>query len=151
MDTKATTVAAFIDSLPEERKSAVKKLRQVIKKNLPKGFKETVASGMIHWVVPHSKYPDGYHCDPQQPLPFASLASNKGGVAVYHMGMYADPKLNAWFQKQWPKHVKTKLDMGKSCVRLKKIETIPYDLFGELMGRMSPEQWIECYEKAFRS
>ncbi len=146
----ATTVTAFLDSLPDERKAAVKKLRQVVKKNLPAGFKEIVDKGMIHYVVPHSKYPDGYHCDPKQPLPFVSLSSTKGHVGVHHMGVYADPKMITWFQKEWPKHVKTKIDMGKSCLRLKKMDAIPYDLIGELMTKMTPDDWIKRYEDAFR-
>ncbi len=144
----ATTVTAFLDSLPDERKAALKKLRATVKKNLPKGFKEVVDKKMINYVVPHSKFPAGYHCDPKQPLPYASLANMKGHVGLYHMGMYADPKTIKWFTGEWPKHVKTKLDMGKSCVRLKKIDTIPYDLIGELMTKMTPDDWIAIYEKA---
>jgi len=142
-----STVVAYIDALPAERKSAMKKLRQVIKKNLPKGFKETINYKLPAWVVPHSKYPDGYHCSPELPLPFLSIASQKNFIALYHMGIYADPKLMAWFQKQWPKHMDTKLDMGKSCIRFKKVEAIPYELIGELVAKMSPDDWIERYEK----
>ena len=101
-------------------------------------------------MVPHSLYPDGYHCKPEQPLPFLSLASQKNFVALYHMGVYADPKLLAWFQKEWPKHVSTKLDMGKSCVRFKKIETIPFELVGELAGKVTVDEWIQNYEKNVR-
>jgi uncharacterized protein YdhG (YjbR/CyaY superfamily) len=145
------TVPAYIDTLPDDRKAALKKLRAVIRKNLPKGFAEGLYYKMPTYVVPHSKYPKGYHCDPSQPLPFLSFASQKNFVSLYHMGMYADPALLAWFQKEWPKHVSTKLDMGKSCVRFKKVETIPYDLIGELVGKMTPDDWISLYEKAFRS
>lgn len=147
MPTAPESVPAYIDSLAEDRKAAMKKLRAVIKKNLPKGFKEVINYGMPSWVVPHSKYPDGYHCTPELPLPFLGMASQKNFVALYHMGIYADPKLMAWFEKQWPKHVKTKLDMGKSCIRFKKIETIPYALIGELAAKMTPEAWIKLYEK----
>ncbi len=142
-----TKPAEWIASLPEERQAAVKKLRAVIRKNLPKGFKEVVEGVGLSWVVPHSRYPDGYHCNPKQPLPFLSLASQKNFIAVYHMGMYASPKLLKWFQSQWPKHVPTKLDMGKSCVRLKKIETIPYELIGELASKVTVDEWIQNYEK----
>ena len=145
-----TKPAEWIASLPEDRRPAVKKLRAVIRKNLPKGFKEVVDGKILSWVVPHSRYPDGYHCNPEQPLPFMSLASQKNFVALYHMGIYADAKLLAWFQKQWPKHVASKLDMGKSCVRMKKIETIPYQLNGELAGRVSVDDWIQKYEKNIR-
>lgn len=142
-----TTPKELIDSLPEERRDAVKKLRTTIRKHLPKGFKEIVQGNMLSWVVPHSRYPDGYHCNPKDPLPFLSVASQKNFVALYHMGMYADQKLLGWFQKQWPNHVPTKLDMGKSCVRFKKVETIPYELIGELMTKVTVDDWIRNYDK----
>lgn len=146
-----STVAAYIDALPSDRKTAMKKLRQVIKKNLPKGFKEVINYKMPSYVVPHSLYPDGYHCDPKLPLPFLGMASQKGFIALHHMGMYADPRLKTWFEKQWPKHVKTKLDMGKSCIRFKKMETIPYDLIGELVAKMDVKSWIKVYDKAVKN
>ena len=145
------TVTEYIDALPDDRKAAMKKLRAVIKKNLPKGFKETINYKMPAFVVPHSTYADGYHCDPSLPLPFLSMASQKNFIALYHMGIYADPKLMAWFEKQWPKHVKAKLDMGKSCIRFKKVDTIPYDLIGELVAKMTVQDWIKLYEKSFKS
>lgn len=145
------TLSSYFENLPEDRQAAMKKLRQVIKKNLPKGFKEVINYKMPSYVVPHSKYPDGYHCSPDLPLPFLSMASQKNFIALYHMGIYAEPKLMAWFQKEWPKHVKTKLDMGKSCIRFKKVEAIPFDLIGELVARMSMEEWIKVYEKNFKS
>ncbi|MEO0480494.1 MAG: DUF1801 domain-containing protein [Planctomycetota bacterium] len=151
MPAAATTVPAYIDSLPDDRKAAVKKLRTVIRKNLPKGFKETINYGMPSYVVPHSKYPGGYHCTPELPLPFLSFASQKGFVALYHMGIYADAKLMKWFEKEYPKHVSTKLDMGKSCIRFKKIEIIPFELIGELVSKMSVEDWITLYEKNVKS
>jgi uncharacterized protein YdhG (YjbR/CyaY superfamily) len=145
-----TTVTAYLDSLPEDRLTAMKKLRQVIKKNLPKGFKEVINYNLPAYVVPHSRYPDGYHCAPELPLPFLAMASQKNFIALYHMGIYADPKLLAWFEKQWPKHVKTKLDMGKSCIRFKKIDAIPFDLIAELAAKISVEDWIKTYEKNIR-
>ena len=143
----ATTVASLIEELPEERRAPMKKLRTQIRKHLPKGFKELRQNDTIAWVVPHSLYPDGYHCDPSAPLPFLALASQKNFIAVYHMGIYGDPKLLAWFEKQWPKHMDSKLDMGKSCIRFKKVDAIPYELIGELAAKMSPEAWIKLYEK----
>ena len=140
----------LVASLPEDRRTAMNKLRQVIKKNLPKGFTETISYGMLSYVVPQSAYPNGYHCDPRQPLPFLSLASQKGFVALYHMGMYADPKLLNWFTTEFPKHSKQKLDMGKSCVRFKKVEEIPYELIADLVSKMSPKDWISLYEKNLR-
>ncbi len=151
MQSQAATVNDYLEELPEERLAAMSKLRRVIKKNLPKGFKETMGYGMPAYVVPHSLYPDGYHCDPKLPLPFLSIASQKNFIAVYHMGIYADPKLLAWFTKEYAKRVPTKLDMGKSCIRMKRIENIPYELFGELAAKMTPEQWIKMYEKNVKS
>jgi len=149
---KAPTIATLLASLPEDRTAAMKKLRTLFRKQLlPLGFAEVLQNNMVAYVVPHKTYPDGYHCDPEAPLPFLAIASQKNFIAVYHMGIYADPKLQAWFDKQWPRYVPTKLDMGKSCIRLKKIDTIPYELFRELAGKMSAKDWIARYEKAFKN
>ena len=126
------------------------KLRETIIKNLPKGFQEGVGYGMLGWSVPHSTYPAGYHCDPKQPLPFLEIASQKNFIAVYHMGVYSNKELHDWFVGEYPKHVKTKLDMGKSCIRFKKPEVIPFELIGELVSKMTPEQWIERYESVLK-
>jgi|SRR5690349_13344349 len=150
MISKATTVQQYLDELPEDRKAAVTKLFKTIKKNLPKGFKEGVGYGMIGFSVPHSYYPKGYHCNPEQPLPFMGLASQKNFIAVYHMGVYADPKLLKWFTDAYKKAVPGKLDMGKSCLRFKKPDQIPFDLIGELSSKMTPDEWIEIYEKNLR-
>ena len=149
MQSKAATVDAYLAELPEERQKALSKLRKLIKKNLPKGFKEQMSYGMIGFVVPHSIYPKGYHCTPELPLPFLSIASQKNSINLYHMGIYADEKLLHWFQEEFPKHSKKKLDMGKSCMRFKKPEDIPYELIGELARKMTPQDWIEKYENAF--
>ena len=141
------SVEDLIAAIADERKSAVEKLRKTILQNLPEGFEETVSYGMISYVVPHSIYPKGYHCDPKLPLPFLGLASQKNSINFYHMGIYADPKLLNWFITEFPKHSKKKLDMGKSCVRFKKPEDIPFDLLGELVSKMSPQDWIALYEK----
>jgi len=150
MQSKAKTVEAYIAELPEERKKAITELRKVINKNLPKGFKEEMNYGYIGYVVPHSKYPAGYHCDPKLPLPFMGLASQKHFIAVYHMGVYADPKLLKWFIDEYAKAKVGKLDMGKSCIRFKKLENIPYKLIGELASKFNPRQWIERYEKVVK-
>jgi uncharacterized protein YdhG (YjbR/CyaY superfamily) len=147
MKIEANNPIDYISNLPEERQEAMSRLRQTILDNLPKGFEETMSYGMIGYVVPHSIYPEGYHCTPELPLPFMSIASQKNFVALYHMGIYADKELYDWFVVEYPKHVKTKLDMGKSCIRFKKIETIPYDLIADLCTRMTVKQWIELYEK----
>lgn len=151
MNYTASSPEEYIDQLPEERKSVISKLRAVITKNLPKGFEEQISYGMLGFVVPHSLYPDGYHCDPKLPLPFINLASQKNFIAVYHSGIYADPKLHNWFVTEYPKHVKTKLDMGKSCIRFKKMETIPFELIGELCTKMTVNEWIARYEKNVKS
>lgn len=147
MTIKAATIQEYIDQLPGERQEAFSRLRDTINENLPAGFKEVLGYNMPSWVVPHSHYPAGYHCDPKIPLPFLSIASQKNFIAFYHMGVYADPALLEWFQNEYPKHVKTKLDMGKSCIRFKKVTDIPYELLGELCSKITPDQWIELYEK----
>ncbi len=146
----ANTPEEYLDLLPEERQGPMRRLHQTILDHLPDGFNCEMSYGMIGYVVPHSKYPDGYHCDPKLPLPFLSIASQKNFIAVYHMGIYSDPELLEWFVSEYPKHVKTKLDMGKCCIRFKKIETLPYELIGELVGKMTPDDWIERYELAIK-
>ena len=150
MQSKATIVDQYLKELPEERKAAIQNLRKEIKKNLPKGFKEGMGYGMMGWSVPHSIYPAGYHCNPKDPLPFMGLASQKHFIAVYHMGIYADPKLLKWFQDAHAKASPKKLDMGKSCIRYKKPEEIPFKLIGELAGKITAKEWIELYEKNFK-
>ncbi len=147
MQSKATSPEQYINELPEDRKKVVEKLRKIILKNLPKGFEEQMGYGMLGYVVPHSIYPDGYHCDTSLPLPFMSVASQKNFVAVYHSGIYASKELFDWFVAEYPKHVKTKLDMGKSCIRFKNMEAIPYELIGELCTKMTVGDWIALYEK----
>lgn len=147
MTSSAETPEQYIQEAPEERQEALKKLRKTIQQNLPKGFEEGMQYGMIGYYVPHSAYPAGYHCKPEEPLPFMSFASQKNSVNLYHSGIYANKKLHDWFVNEYPKHVKTKLDMGKSCVRFKKVEHIPYDLIAELVQKMSMEEWISIYEE----
>ncbi len=147
MSSKVQSPEQYIEQLPEDRKQAINKLRKAILKNLPKGFSEEMNYGMIGYVVPHSIYPNGYHCDPKQPLPFMNIANQKNFIAVYHMGVYADKKLYDWFTREYPKHSKTKLDMGKSCIRFKKPDQIPFELIGELAGKMTPKDWIKIYEQ----
>ncbi|MEM7381428.1 MAG: DUF1801 domain-containing protein [Bacteroidota bacterium] len=151
MRSEAATPEAYLAELPEDRREAMTQLRNTILKNIPEGFEETMNYGMIGYVVPHSIYPDGYHCDPRLPLPFINIASQKNFVALYHMGVYSDKKLLDWFTKEYPKYVKTKLDMGKSCIRFKKIETIPYELIGQLCSKISVQEWITFYENATKA
>lgn len=146
MQYQANTPDEYIEAIPEERQPIMRELRQVIKKNLPKGFSEEISYGMIGYVVPHSLYPDGYHCDPKLPLPFMNIASQKNFIAIYHSGIYANKELMDWFVGEYPKYVNTKLDMGKSCVRFKKIDQIPMKLIGELASKMTAKEWINIYE-----
>jgi len=146
MQSQAQNVTQYITGLPDDRKEAITKIRRAILDKLPQGFSESMGYGMVGYGVPHSIYPVGYHCDPKLPLPFISIASQKNFIALYHMGMYADPELLKWFVAEYPKHCRYKLDMGKSCVRFKKIEDIPYALIGELVAKVSVSDWIACYE-----
>ncbi len=146
MNYKVDTIDEYLEAIPEERKEAFSKLRSVILEHLPAGYEETMLYGMPAYVVPHSLYPDGYHCKPSDPLPFINIASQKNFVALYHMGIYADPELLAWFQEEYPKHSKTKLNMGKSCIRFKNVKNIPYELIAELVARMPAEKWIGIYD-----
>ena len=150
MQSKATTVEEYLKELPADRQVAMMKLHKVILKNLPKGFKEGMSYGMIGYCVPHSIYPNGYHCNPKLPLPFAALASQKNAVTIYHMGIYGDPKLSKWFVDEYSKAGVGKLDMGGSCIRFKKTENIPYQLIGELCGKITVEKWIATYEKNYK-
>ena len=151
MQSKVTTVEQYMAELPADRQKAMTELRKVIKKNLPKGFKEGMGYGMMGWSVPHSIYPAGYHCNPKDPLPFMGLASQKNSINFYHMGIYANPKLLKWFQDAHAKASSKKLDMGKSCIRYKKPEDIPYELIGELVAKITVDEWIDEYEKVIKN
>ncbi len=146
----ANSPEEYINQLPEERQDSFNKLRNTIIKHLPLGFEERMSYGMIGYVVPKSLYPAGYHCDPKLPLPFVNIASQKNFIALYHMGIYTDPELLQWFQSEYAQQCKYKLDMGKSCVRFKRMDDIPFDLIAELMEKMTPEDWINRYESAFK-
>jgi len=150
MTYEANTPEEYIEQLPEDRKQAVQKIRAVIKKNLPKGFEEGINYKMLGFYVPHSKFPEGYHCDPKLPLPFINLASQKNSVNLYHMGIYAKKELLDWFVKEYTKYCKYKLDMGKSCIRFKKMDDIPFDLIGELSSKMTVNEWINTYKSAIK-
>jgi uncharacterized protein YdhG (YjbR/CyaY superfamily) len=150
MQSTATSIEAYLEEIPEDRKDAFTKLRETILENIPKGFVEQMSYGMIGYVVPHSIYPGGYHCEPKLPLPFVNIASQKNFIALYHMGIYAKPELLKWFVSEYPKHSKQKLDMGKSCIRFKKMDQIPFDLIAELVQKMSIDEWITSYESSFK-
>ncbi len=146
MQYDANTVDEYISLLPEDRKAPIEKLLTVIRKNIPDGFEEGINYKMIGYYVPHATYPDGYHCKPTDPLPFMNIASQKNSINLYHSGIYAVPEIHDWFVKEYPKHCSTKLDMGKSCVRFKKLDQIPYDLIGELVTKLTVNEWINIYE-----
>ena len=150
MTYNATSPEDYISQVPKERQNALKRLRKVITDNLPNGFEEGILYNMISYYVSHSVYPDGYHCDPKTPLPFMSFASQKNSINLYHSGIYAQPELHDWFVNAYPKHCKRKLDMGKSCVRFKKIDDIPFELIGELTKKMTCNEWIDIYESAIK-
>lgn len=146
MKANGTTVKEILANVPEERAEAFNKLHKTIIENLPEGFEAAISYGGLGYVVPHSLYPSGYHCKPEEPLPFAGIASQKNSVNLYHMGIYSDPELMKWFTEEYPKHSKRKLDMGKSCIRFKKTQDIPFELIGELMKKMTVQDWVNIYE-----
>lgn len=150
MTYEAITPEEYVAQIPEERKPIISKLRKIIKDNLPKGFEEELNYKMLGYYVPHSIYPEGYHCDPKLPLPFMNLASQKNSINLYHSGVYAKKELYDWFVAEYPKHSKRKLDMGKSCIRFKKMDDIPYDLIAELCTKLTVNEWINIYESAIK-
>lgn len=150
MKPTGATVAAILENISEERKEAFQRLHQIILDHLAPGLEPGLSYGKLGYVVPHSLYPAGYHCKPSEPLPLAWIASQKNSINFYHMGIYADPKLLDWFVAEYPKHSTQKLDMGKSCMRFKKPEHIPFELIGQLMGKMSAQDWIDMYERLYK-
>lgn len=150
MQSKAATPKQYLEELPEDRKVLVQKLREQILGNLPKGCEEAMSYGMLGYVIPHTVYPAGYHCDPKLPLPFMNLASQKNFIAVYSMVLYSKPDLMDWFVSEYAKRCQYKLDMGKSCIRFKRMNDIPFDLIGELTSKVSVKEWIAIYEGAIK-
>jgi uncharacterized protein YdhG (YjbR/CyaY superfamily) len=151
MQSKAQSVTEYLGEIPQDRIEAFQKLRDAIIQNLDPEFVECMSYGMIGYIVPHEIYPAGYHCDPKLPLPFMNLASQKNFIALYHMGIYGSESLMEWFQLEYAKVCKYKLDMGKSCIRFKRLDDIPYELIGQLCKKMTVAQWIESYEKMLNS
>lgn len=150
MKAVGNTIDEILANVPEDRMEDFNKLHTTIVKNLPKGFEAAISYGGLGYVVPHTIYPAGYHCKPIEPLPFAGIASQKNSINFYHMGIYSDQELFDWFVAEYPKHSKQKLDMGKSCIRFKKTAEIPFELIGELMKKMSVDQWIDLYESKLK-
>lgn len=150
MTIKASTPEEYLANVEDAKRPIISELRNAVKSNIPEGFSETICYGMIGYVVPHSIFPAGYHCDPKLPLPFVSIAAQKNFIALYHMGIYADQELMDWFVAEFPKHSKNKLDMGKSCIRFKKLNDIPFGLIVELMQKVTVEDWIDTYTTTIR-
>lgn len=150
MKANGKTVVEILENLPQDRVKPFHKLHETIVSNLPKGFVPAISYGGLGYVVPHDIYPSGYHCKPIEPLPFAGIASQKNAIHLYHMGIYLDSQLLQWFITEYPKHTKSKLDMGKSCIRFKKFDEIPFELIGELMKKISVAQWINMYESKLK-
>ena len=150
MISTASTPDDYISGLPDDRKAALTAIRHAVNERIDPGFKEAMGYGMMGWVVPHSLYPAGYHCDPKQPLSYMGIASQKNFISIYSMCLYSDNDLLDWFRSEWPKHSSKKLDMGKSCMRFKKLDDVPLKLIGELAGKCTPQQWIEMYESVLK-
>ena len=150
MISTASTPDDYISGLPDDRKAALTAIREAVNERIDPGFKEAMGYGMMGWVVPHSLYPAGYHCDPKQPLSYMGIASQKNFISIYSMCLYSDNDLLDWFRSEWPKHSSKKLDMGKSCMRFKKLDDVPLKLIGELASKFTPQQWIEMYESVLK-
>ena len=150
MKIQANSPDEYVEKVPEERRPSFERLRQTVLDHLPAGFEEVMSYGMIGYVVPHSLYPDGYHCTPALPLPFMNIANQKNFIAFYHMGIYAEPELLRWFLAEYEALNLRKLDMGKSCMRFKNWEEIPFELIGQLVSKRSPHDWIAVYESQFK-
>jgi hypothetical protein len=145
MQSRAKTVSEYLASLPADRRHALEEIRKVVRKSIHPDFEEGMQYGMLAWYLPHAKYPAGYHCDPQQPLPFASIASQKAHIGLYLFCIYCDPDEQARFVAEWKASGK-RLDMGKSCVRVKKLEDVPLDVVGRAFERVTPKRFVAAYE-----
>ncbi|MCI2229435.1 DUF1801 domain-containing protein [Polaribacter sp. MSW13] len=151
MPEKVNSIKEYIAQAPKERQFFLKKLQKTIKNSLPKDFEEGIKYGMIGYYVPHSIYPKGYHCNPSEALPFMSFASQKNTINLYSSAIYAIPEINNWFINEYTKHSTRKLDMGKSCIRFKKLEDIPFDLIAELCKKITVKEWISIYESSIKT
>ena len=150
MQIEANSPEEYISKIPKDRIPYFKKLRQTILDAIPEGFEEQMSYGMIGFVVPKNIYPAGYHCNTNLPLPFAHIASQKNFIALYHSGIYANKDIHDWFVNEYPKHCKRKLNMGKSCIRFKYADEIPFELIAELLKKISVQDWISIYETTIK-
>ncbi|BDD06000.1 DUF1801 domain-containing protein [Aureibacter tunicatorum] len=148
MKINADTVKGYLSQVPESQKENFTLLYQTIKNNIPQGFQECINYGMIGFVIPHSIYPPGYHCNNKLPLPFINIGVQKNFIGLYHMGLYANAELLKWFQEEYTKALNKKPDMGKSCIRFKNNAQIPIDIIAKLSQKTTPVQWIETYESS---
>ncbi|MEJ7624557.1 MAG: DUF1801 domain-containing protein [Pyrinomonadaceae bacterium] len=147
MHSNARSPEEYVETLPADRQGVIAAMRDAINRAIPRDFEEVISYGMLGWVVPHEVYPAGYHCDSNLPVPFLSLASQKNYISLYHMGLYGDSRLLAWFKEEWPKHSSKKLDMGKACVRFKNPDDVPIALIGELAAQITVAECIDVYER----
>ena len=150
MTSQAKTVEEYLQALPGDRRAAISTVRETILANLPKGYEVRMNYGMIGYVVPHSIYPAGYHCNPAQPLTYASLGSQKNHIALYLMCVYGHAETAAWFRKAWEATGK-KLDMGKACVRFKRLEDVPLEVVGQVIARTPVKQYIATIENVLQN
>ncbi|MBC1290284.1 DUF1801 domain-containing protein [Listeria booriae] len=145
------TIEEYMEDIAPEQKEAFARLMQVVDENIPAGFTKEIQYGMPSYVVPKTRYPDGYHCDTSLSLPFFAIAAQKRHIAVYHMGLSANEPLLSWFQAEYPNHMTTKLNMGKGCIRFTNPKKIPYELIGELASKVTVDEWIHQYETAIKN
>ena len=146
MKIQANTIQEYLDQLPEDRRQVMMQLRETILAHLPHGFEEKIQYDMITYVVPRSKYPKGYHCNPEDDLAFLSIGNQKKHLAIYHMGIYMIPEVYQWFVDEYPNYMKTKLNMGKSCIRFTNMKTVPYELIGQLCEKIDVDTYVKAYE-----
>lgn len=145
MTDAAASPEAYLAALPDDRRAVVTAVCEAIRPHLPEGIEEGMQYGMIGWYVPHSIHPDGYHCNPEEPVPYASVANQKAKVSVYLFCMYTDPDLAAWFADAYRAWLGRKPDMGKSCVRFKRVEDVPVELLAEVVRRMPLDTFLDRY------
>ena len=147
MKASGSSVKEILENIPVERKKTFSEIHKTIMDNLPLGFEAGLSYGGLGYIVPHKIYPRGYHCNPKEPLPFAGLANQKHSINFYHLGLYALPELDSWFQNEYLKCCKHKMDRGKSCIRFKHFDDIPLGLIGLLISKISVQEWIRIYEE----
>ena len=147
MHSDAGTAEEYMMQLPPDRREIMEKLRAKVHEHLPAGLEERMLYGMICYVIPHSLYPKGYHVDPKLPVTMMAIASQKNHIALYHMGLYTFPDVYLWFMEAYEKDIGKKPDVGKSCIRVRPAANIPFDLLGQLCGKVTVEDYLRVYEQ----